>query len=244
MTKTPGLKGFGSTVKWNGTAIAYCRDIPWPNMSRDKVDLYNQDSPDEFEEFLLGQGHAGEMSVDMIFDPANASQVAAITDFLAGTMRELIITGPTSSPFTWTCASAGVINLGGSLPNKGEVIMTVNIALSGKSTMGVTVAGDLTGLDITTATLSPALVAATYVYAATTTGTSVTVTPTMATATIIEVWAGATFSALTLISSLASGGVSSAIAIADVLQHVAIRVRVIRTGYVTRDYDITLIKTA
>jgi hypothetical protein len=243
MTATPGAKGFGSTVKWNTVPIGYCRDIPMPNMTRDKIDMFNQDSPDEAEEFVVGMLHPGEVSFDIIFVPSNAGQVAAIADFLAGTMREMIITGPTSLAYTWTCQAA-VTGHSGSQPHKGEVVATVTLALSGKPVLGVTYAGDLTGLVINTGTLSPALTASTYIYAATTTGTSVTVTPTMSTATIIEVWAGATFSALTLISSLASAGTSSAIAITDVLQHVAIRVRVKRTGYATRDYDVTLIKTA
>jgi hypothetical protein len=232
MTATAGFVGFGSTLKWNGTAIAAVRDIPFPNMTRDKV-----------EESKPGLGHAGEVSVDMIFLPGDAGQVAALADFLSGTEREMIITGPAAAAFTWTC-QAYVTGVGGATPYNGEIVQSYTLTLTGKPVLGVTFAGDLTGLTITTGTLSPALVASTYTYAATTTGTSVTVTPTMATATSIEVWSGATFSALTLVSTLASGGTSSAIAIADVLQHVAIRVRVKRTGYATRDYDITLIKTA
>jgi hypothetical protein len=243
MTATPGFKGFGSTVKWNGTAIGYARDIPFPNMTRDKVDLTNQDSPDESEEFIMGMLHAGEVSFDVIFVPTNAVQVAAITDFLAGTMREMIITGPSSAAYTWTC-QAGVIGVGGNQPHKsGEIIANFTLALSGKPVLGVTYAGDLSALTITTATLIPALVASRYEYVATCTGTSVTVTPTYATATSIEVWAGTTFATLALVSVLASGGTSSAIAIAAV-GTVAIQIQIKKTGYATRYYNITLTKTA
>jgi len=237
MTATPGFKGFGSTVKWNGTAIGYARDIPMPGMSRAKVDLTNQDSPDEAEEFTPGMLSPGEVSFDVIFVPTNAVQAAAIADFLSGTMREMIITGPTSAAYTWTCQAA-VTAINGQQPYKGEVVMNFTLSLSGKPALGVTYAGDLSGLTITTATLLPTLTASLYSYAATTTGNSVTVTPTYSSATSIEVWAGGA-----LVSVLSSGGTSSAIAITTAA-NVEIEIKVKRTGYATRSYKVTLTKTA
>ena len=238
MTPTPGFKGFGSTVKWNGTLIGYARDIPMPNMSRDKVDMYNQDSPDEAEEFVMGQLHAGEISLDVIFVPTNAGQSGAITDFLAGTIREIIITGPSSAAYTWTC-QAGLSAINGQQPYKGEVIMSLTLALSGKPVLGVTYAPNMSALSLTTATLLPTFAAATYAYTATTTGTSVTVTPTCATADSIEVWAAGV-----LISTLSSGGTSAAISAGAVGANTAIVVRVKKAGYASRDTNITLVKTA
>jgi hypothetical protein len=238
MAATPGFKGFGSTVKWNGTAIGYARDIPMPSMTRDDVDFSNQDSPDEFDETQAGFGHAGEVSFDIIFVPSHAGQAAAIADFLSGTTREMIITGPTSAAFTWTC-NAWVKGINGQLPHKGEIVMNLALKLTGKPVLGVTYAGDLTGLTITTATLLPSLTASVYSYTATCTGTSVTVTPTMATATSIEVWASGA-----LVSVLATGGTSSAIAISGVGTNVEIEIKVKRTAYATRSYAVTLVKTA
>lgn len=238
MTPTPGFKGFGSTVKWNGVLIGYARDIPMPNMTRDKVNLTNQESPDEAEEFVMGQFHAGEISFDIIFVPTNAGQINAIADFMSGTIREMITTGPVSAAYTFTC-QAGVSGFSGQQPYQGEVISTFTLALSGKPVLGVTYAPNMSALSLATATLLPTFAAATYAYTATTTGTSVTVTPTCATADSIEVWAAGV-----LISTLSSGGTSAAISAGAVGANTAIVVRVKKSGYASRDTNITLVKTA
>ena len=238
MTPTPGFQGFGSTVKWNGTLIGYARDLPMPHMTRDKVDLTNQDSPNEAEEFVMGLFHGGEISFDIIFVPTNAGQAGAIADFQAGTIREMIITGPSSAAFTWTC-QAGITAFNGQQPYKGEIVSNYSLALSGMPVLGVTYAPNMSALSLTTATLLPTFAAATYAYTATTTGTSVTVTPTCATADSIEVWAAGV-----LISTLSSGGTSAAISAGTAGTNTAIVVRVKKATYASRDTNITLVKTA
>jgi hypothetical protein len=242
MVATPGYEGFGSTVSWNGTLIGYCRDIPFPNMTRDKVPLDNQDSPDHAEEFIMGWLHGGEVPFDVIFVPSNAGQAAAIADFLSGTMRTLIITGPSAIATTWTC-TAGVSAVGGQFPYKGEMVMSLTLALTGKPALGVTYAPNMSALSLTTATLLPTFAAATYSYTATTTGTSVTVTPTCATADSIEVWAEVS-GVMTLISTLASGGTSSAISAGAVGANTEIEVKVKKATYATRTTKVRLLKTA
>jgi len=241
---TSGLNAFGTTFKWNGTALAELTSIGGPKLKVDTIDLTSHDSTSGFREFVAGLKDGGEIKIEGNFIAGDTSgQIAFITDLKAGTKREVIITGPAAGAFTWTFDAIGT-DYEPTFPDDGKLGFSASLKVTGVPVLGITFAGDLTGLVINTGTLSPALTAATYVYAATTTGTSVTVTPTYSSATAIEVWSGATFSALTLVSTLSSGGTSSAIAIADVLQHVCIRVRVKRTGYATRDYDVTLIKTS
>ena len=73
----------------------------------------------------------------------------------------------------------------------------------------------------------------TYAYAATTTGTSYTVTPTCATADSITVNG----------NTVASGVASSAIATASVGNY-ALQVVTIKAGYISRTYNITVVKTS
>jgi hypothetical protein len=242
MTATPGFKGFGSKVSWGGTDIGYCRDIPFPSMTRDKVDFTNQDSDDEFEESQAGMGHAGEVAFDVIFVPGESGQNAAIDDFLSGTTQEMIITGPTSAAFTWTC-NAFVSAVNGQIPYMGEIVMSLTLTLTGKPTLGVDYAPNMSALSLTTATLLPTFAAATYEYTATTTGTSVTVTPTCATADSIEVWAEVS-GVMTLISTLSSGGTSSAISAGSSGTNTEIEVKVKKSSYATRITKIRLVKTA
>jgi hypothetical protein len=237
MAATPGFKGFGTTVSWNGTLIGYTRDKPFPNINRDEVDYSNSDSPDEFDESVAGMGHAGEMSFDMIAVPSDAGQAAAIADFLSGTTREMILANATAA-VAITC-NAWVKSIGGSFPYKGENVQNFTLKLTGKPTYGVTYAADLSALTITTATLLPSLTASVYEYTATTTGTSVTVTPTCASADSIEVYREGV-----LISTLASGGTSSAIAISGVGTNVKIEIKIKDSGKATRTYKVTLVKTA
>jgi hypothetical protein len=244
MTATPGFKGFGSKVSWNGTPIGYCRDIPFPSITRDKVDLSNSQSDDEFEESESGMGHPGEVTFEVIFVPGESGQSAAIEDLLSGTTREMIIIGPTAAAFTWTC-NAWVSAINGQMPYSGsnEIIMNLTLTLTGKPTLGVTYAPNMSALSLTTADLYPDFAAATYDYTATTTGTSVTVTPTCATADSIEVWAEVS-GVMTLISTLSSGQTSSAISAGSAGDNTEIEVKVKKSGYATRVTKVRLIKTA
>lgn len=235
MTKTPGYKGFGSTVSWGGTLIGYCRDIPEPNKTRDKFDLTNQDSPDETEEFGVAMKHSGDISFDMVHVPSNAGQAMLDTDYEAGTERELIITGPTGMSTTWT-AQALITNLGGSLPYQDTVIQNVTFSLTGKVTLGVTYATGPSGLVVTgnvsgALTLSPAYAVGTYEYIADgSSEASVTVTVTAAGADTITV------NGNTAASGVATGAITLT---ADV--NTTITVKVGETGKATKTYTIRII---
>jgi hypothetical protein len=241
---TAGLSAFGTTLKWNGTALAELTSISGPKIKVDTKDMTNHDSASAAREFIATLVDGGEIKIEGHFIPGDtAGQIAFITDMLARTTRQAIITAPAAAAFTWTF-NAIATDYEPTYPDDGNLGFTASLKVTGLPVLGITYAGDLTGLTITTATLLPTLTASVYSYTATTTGTSVTVTPTYATATSIEVWAGTSIATLALVSVLASGGTSSAIAIAGVGTNVAIQIRVKKTGYATRVYNVTLVKTA
>jgi len=88
-------------------AVAEVKTINGLKMSRAAVDATNNDSPNDFEEFIAGLGTAGEIDLLLNFRPEHASQGATaglLADFLAGTVRGWQIAWPqfTSTP-TATC---------------------------------------------------------------------------------------------------------------------------------------------
>jgi hypothetical protein len=240
MTATAGFVGFGSTVSWNGTLIAHCKDIPFPNMTRDKVDFSNMDSDDQFEEIKAGWGHAGEVPFDVIFIPGDAGQAAAIADFLSGTVREMIITGPTAAAFTWTC-NAYITGISGSMPTGDGIVMNLTLSLTGKPVLAVTTSANITSLTGIEENAGGALdfvpnfagATITYNVLVNTASTWVKLTVTDATATI-------TVTALGVSSTLVSGVQSGAIVIGAADTMTAVTVKVQDSNKVAKTYTINV----
>lgn len=233
------ISAFGSTLSWNGTVLAELTSIKGPKIKIDTKEVTSNDSSAAFKEFIATLGDGGEITIDGNFIVGDtAGQIAFITDTLARTKRTAIITAPSVGAFTWTF-SAIATDYEPSFPYDNKLSFTATLKITGTPVLGITYAGDLTALTFTTATLLPSLTASVYSYTATTTGTSVTVTPTYASATSIEVWASGV-----LVSTLSSGGTSSAIAISGVGTNIPIQIKVKKTGYADRIYNVTLVKTA
>lgn len=56
--------------------LANVKDISGPKMSRETIDVTTHDSPDGYKEFLASLRDGGEITFDLEFDPADASQDA------------------------------------------------------------------------------------------------------------------------------------------------------------------------
>jgi predicted secreted protein len=234
---TSAVAAYGTTLKWNGTALAELRSISGPGISFDTIDATHYTSASQFKEFIAGFGDGGEVGIEGSFIAGDtAGQIAFITDAWAKTVREAIITYSTVT-VTWTF-NAMVTNFEMQEPMDGLIGFTATLKVSGVPTLGITQEDQLSGLTLTTATLFPSFDAAIYTYNAGTAGTSVTVTPTCAGADSIKVYADGV-----LVSSLASGGTSGAIAI-TVDANVKIEVKCVGTGKVDRTYTINLAKTS
>ncbi|MDD4986376.1 MAG: phage tail tube protein [Dehalococcoidales bacterium] len=149
MTASAGYVGFGTTLKWNGVAVAeVVSDIPMPNITVEEVDFFSHDSDDQFGESKPGKREPGELTIDCIFIPSDAAQIAAITDMMAGTTREAIITGPTAAGFTWTF-NAWVKGFGGANPLKDKITISLTLKITGKPVLGVTYATGPTDIVVT-----------------------------------------------------------------------------------------------
>jgi len=235
MPVTSGISGFGTTLSWNGTALAELKKIGGPKISVSTIPMTNHGSPSGFAEFVGGVGDGGEVSISgnlIAGDTAGAN--AMITDMIAKTIRAVVITGP-GSLFTWSF-NALCTGYEPTLDFDANLSFTATFKVTGVPTFGYTSAPQLTALSITTTptTLFPTFAAGTYIYQVQTSGTSFTVTPTCATADNITVNG----------STVVSGNASSAIAIAGVGTIVTVTIVCIKAGMINRTYTITVTKTS
>lgn len=158
-------------------------------------------------------------------------ELAAITDFLAKTTRQVILTGP-GGGCTWT-ANCFITAYEPTFPFDKEMSFTATLKVTGMAAVAYSNAPNLTALTLTTATLIPTFAGGTYTYVATTTGTTFTVTPTCATADSIQVNS----------NTVVSGSPSSAISTPSVGIY-ALTVTTLKAGMISRVYSITVTKTA
>ncbi|HRJ40832.1 MAG TPA: phage tail tube protein [Caldilineaceae bacterium] len=79
--------GFPVTLgTYNGSTydtIAGVRDIDGPGLSRDTVEVSSRSSTNRWREFLAGMIDGGEVSFDIVYDPAETTHKNASTGLLA-----------------------------------------------------------------------------------------------------------------------------------------------------------------
>jgi predicted secreted protein len=190
---TAAISGFGSTIQWNGHAIAEIRTIGGPSLKADTIDVTSHDSTSTFKEFIAGLRDGGEISIDGIFIPGDTDgQIAMVTDFASGTARTAIITGPSAAAFTWT-VTAIITSLDFRQPHDKELPFSAKLKITGVPVLGVTAATGPTDILVTgnvsgSLTETPTYAAGTYLYSVDTSAeASVTVTVTAAGADTITV---------------------------------------------------------
>ena len=187
---TAAKAGFGTTLTRAGFTIAELTKIGSPKLSMDTEEVTNHQSADSFKEFIGTLLDAGEVGIEGNFIASDANgQIALTTDMYNKTLQDFVLTFPTAVATTWTFKALVTSFEIGEVDIKGAITFKASLKVSGKPTLGVTAAGNLTGLVVTTGTLIPAFAGTTYDYVATigTGETSVTITPTCAAATSIEV---------------------------------------------------------
>ncbi len=67
----PKAAAFGTTIKITaGTNVANVKAIKGPGVSLDMIDVTTHDSPSGWEEFVAGVLRSGDVTIDMVYDPA------------------------------------------------------------------------------------------------------------------------------------------------------------------------------
>lgn len=95
----------GSTSGSGGTAIAAVTSIDGPELTLETIDVTTHDSPSGFREFIGGLKDAGEVSMELAFDPANATHKNAsgglLYALLNRSVTEFTLVLPSSPSVSW-----------------------------------------------------------------------------------------------------------------------------------------------
>lgn len=187
MPESQAVSGLGTTLSRAGSIIAELETIGGINVTAKDINVSHHTSPNGYEEFIQGMRDGGDVAIEGNFIASDATgQVGLLTDFNAGTVQDFIMTFPDGT--TWTF-KAYVKAFSAEGPKDDKLKFKSALKVTGKPALGVTSAANLSGLVVTTGTLVPAFAAGTYEYVVNilTGVASVTVTPTCAAATSIEV---------------------------------------------------------
>lgn len=83
------------------TAIAPVISISGPGMSKDAIDVSHLASTERYREFVSGMRDAGEVTIELRFDPGDSDVDNALTDFEADTARSYQIAWADGSTFNF-----------------------------------------------------------------------------------------------------------------------------------------------
>ena len=240
MTASVAFAAKGTMYSWNGSTIAEITSFGFPSPKTDLIDVTHTGSTGSWKEFIAGLIDGGEFTLKCNTVLSDAAQVAMYADYIAGTVRTVIITGP-SSNFTQTfTALITSMPMSGTLTS--QMSWDITMKVTGVPTLAISASNNASAMTITTATLYPVFAAGTYVYTGTTTGTSITVTATFAAGTATAT--AVTSTGVTTTATLTSTVASSALTIGAINTVTVLTIVVTETGKVAKTYVINIAKTA
>lgn len=118
------------------TTVAQVRNVSGPSMSGDSIDVTAHDSADGFREYVAGLRDGGEVTLDLIFDPAGATHKNAAGglayEYVQRTSKAYKITFPDTTAWTFV---AFVTALSPSMPVDGELSASATLKITGKPTL-------------------------------------------------------------------------------------------------------------
>ncbi len=136
--------GFGVVLKRGNaaspevfTAIAELFNLSGPSLSMDTVQSTHTQSTGDYHEYLAGILEAGEVSAEVNFLPADATQTEAagiLLDMKNRTLRNWEIIWTDSAPTTWTFA-AFCTGFEPSAPIDDRMTASITLKLSGDPTL-------------------------------------------------------------------------------------------------------------
>jgi len=129
---------FGTLLKRGSTTIAQVTNISGPGLSLDTEDVTSHDSTGAWEEHVATILRSGEISVEIVYDPNDAthknSSGGLLYDMTARAATTYSIVFPSSSTVTWTF-SAFVTGFEASAPVDGALTASVTLKITGQPTL-------------------------------------------------------------------------------------------------------------
>ena len=129
---------FGCALKRGATAIANVTNISGPGLSLDTEDVTSHDSTGGWEEVVGTILRSGEITLDIVYDPDNATHKYAagglIHDLVSRTAQTYNLYFSDSTPATWAF-SALVTGFNPGMPVGGALTASVSMKLTGQPTL-------------------------------------------------------------------------------------------------------------
>lgn len=129
---------FGTALKLDGTAFAQVQSISGPGLSLDTEDVTTHDSTDGWEEVVGTILRSGEITLDIVYDPANATHKNAagglIYKLTQRTADEYTLVFSDTANTTWTF-NAFVTGFEPGAPHDGALTASVKMKPTGKPTL-------------------------------------------------------------------------------------------------------------
>lgn len=129
---------YGTVLERGAVTIAGVTNISGPGLSLDVEDVTSHDSTGAWEEVVATILRSGEISLDIVYDPAAATHSATagglIADMVgrASTTYSLIFTDAADTEWTFT---AFVVGFEPSMPHDGALTASVTMKLTGQPTL-------------------------------------------------------------------------------------------------------------
>lgn len=121
-----------------GTIIAQVSNISGPALSADTIDVTNHTSTNAWEEVVIGILRSGDITLDIVYDPANATHKNAgsglLADFLGRASTTYTLEFPDSVTTEWAF-SAFITGFVPSAPHEGALTAAVTVKLTGDITL-------------------------------------------------------------------------------------------------------------
>lgn len=145
MAQSTATAAFGTLLKVGDgggpeafTTLAEVTSISGPALSMDTIDVTHMESPDDFREMIPSFKSGGEVTVELNFLPANATQDATtgiLADFNSRTLRNFQIVWTDAGNTTWAF-SAYVTGFEPSAPVDDKLSASMTLTISGNPTLG------------------------------------------------------------------------------------------------------------
>ncbi len=130
--------GFGIALKKGGTAYANVKNLSGPGLSVDTEDVTSHDSTAAWEEHVATILRSGEITLEIAYDPADATHKYAagglVYDLVQRAIIEFTLEFPDTATTTWTF-NALVTGFEPGAPVAGGLTATVKFKLTGQPTL-------------------------------------------------------------------------------------------------------------
>lgn len=129
---------FGTKLLRGAVEIAQVQNISGPGLALDTEDVTSHDSTEGWEEVVATILRSGEVSMDLVYDPNNATHKNAsgglLYDLAGRTSTAYTLTFPSSPAVSWTF-TAFVVGFEPDMPHDGALSASVTMKITGKPTL-------------------------------------------------------------------------------------------------------------